>query len=259
MVSNISMTVQQVKEARRRAWQGQNVRRTAAEMGLSYGPVYCAVTGKTWASIQNPPPVPAKTVRENVRRPQRTCQNCQRPYRKGGTTTRCSACYAYWRRRGVERAPDLVRGHHYRTRLSKREVDGLYREYLSGKSLAALAEDLPLSDETLARRFAEAGYPCRASAEYKMKLTPALVRQARRLAYVEGMPVNLIAERFGQKYQTVYAAVRGHTWQAAGGPLPAAATEKQPCAVCQILTDHPSGVCAFCRPRGASLQAEVEL
>lgn len=246
-MANISMTPQQVKTARKLAYDGHNASAIANKLSLNYGPVYCAIVGKTWASIHNPLPVPHSIIQKNARRPERICQNCKRPYRKGGTTTRCGACYNYWNKHGVERNPQTLNKHKH-TILTHEQLARLYVRYCNGASMRELAEELPFSEETLRRRFKEAGLGRRTTTQTKQKLTAAIVQQARNLVHEEDMQISHVAEMYNINYQTMYTAVMGHTWRGAGGALPCNDdAEKRPCTRCEILTQHSSGICRFCR------------
>lgn len=245
-MANVSMKLWQVKEARRAVAAGETVQAVADRLQLNYNPVYMAVRGQTWASIANPPPLRKGVLFERRKRPTRVCQNCGRKYKAGGTVTRCGACYTHWRRHKKERdQKHLHKGHH--ARLSSDELATLYKKYLKGVSTSALAEELPFSAETLRRRFSEAGYELRGHAGTKQKLTPSLVRWARKRVHQEGVPIYEVVDELDANYQTVYSAVMGRTWRSAGGPLPEPEGEKQPCSVCGLLTTHASGKCRYCR------------
>lgn len=249
---NVSMTVHQVKAARRRVWAGEAVKEVAADMKLPYGAVYNAVTGRTWSSIANPPPLLPGTLNDR-RKKMHTCGNCGEQYRsddrrKRGTVDRCKPCYAHLQRHGTERKLEHVRQRQY-ARLSAKQLARLYGQYAAGASMREVLErnQLPFSEETLRRRFISAGFALRDRSETKVKLTPGLVRQARELVYREGVPISDLARRYGVKYQTLHTAVIGNTWRAAGGPLPETEGEKKPCKHCKLLTGHPSGLCRYCR------------
>lgn len=244
------MNAQQVKAARERALAGVPVTTVAAEMGLPYSPVYQAIIGKTWSSIHFPPPVSGEVFKQRRKRPTRICGNCGGAYQVGGTTTRCRACYAHLRRHGAERVTEFLRKHRH-ARVSKSKLAALYERYRAGASTETLAEGLPFCAETLRRRFVAAGYKMRNNVETKRKLSPGLVRQARRLANVEGVPISKIARQMGVDYQTIRDAIKGTTWRAAGGPLPEGEAEQgaRPCRVCEMLTTHSSGACRYCRPK----------
>lgn len=245
-MANVSMVVWQVKEARKAVAAGESVQGVADRLKLSYGPVYTAVRGQTWASITNPPPITKGMLLERRKRPMRECQNCGRKYRVGGTTIRCERCSAHWYRHGTERNSKHLHKHPH-ARLSDAELGELYQRYLTGISTDDLAETLPFSAETLRRRLHGAGYKLRCNAGMKQQLTPSLVRWARERVHLDGVPVNEVAVRLDMNYQTVYSAVMGMTWRSAGGPLPETEGEKRPCLICGLLTAHESGKCRYCR------------
>lgn len=116
-------------------------------------------------------------------------------------------------------------------------------------SIEKICEAYPLKPETLHRRFCDAGYKMRSYADIKQQMNEGLVRQARRLVYVEGMKVTDIAKQMNLKYITIYSAVRGQPWQAFGGLMPDMGEGSKPHTRCEILTVHPSKLCAYCRER----------
>lgn len=248
-MANVSMTVWQVKQARKDVAAGESIQSWATRHNLNYNPVYMAVRGQTWASITDPPPIPKGDLFERRKRQERICGNCGYSYRVGGTTKRCGACYAHLKRHGVERTVKHL--HEWRhTRLSKEKLQELWELYESGLSTEAIAENLPFSTETLRRRFAKAGYKLRGNAGKRQRLTAPLVRQLRERHYNDGVPIYVLAaELKNVRYQSVYDAVTWRYWRAAGGPMPPKDTdrEKQPCSVCSMLTAHESGKCRFCR------------
>jgi hypothetical protein len=245
-MSNVSMAPWQVKAARRAVAGGESVKSVARRLRLNYGPVYTAVRGQTWQSITDPPPVRDGVTSLPRKRPLHICQNCGIEYRTGGTTTRCNACYSHWWKYGTERDPDTVHKHLH-ARLSRTELRRLWQQYQSGLSIEALADNLPFSAETLRRRFIDAGFCLRGNAGTRQKLTPSLVCWARERVHLDGVPVYEVAKEIGVHYMTTYTAVMGHSWRAAGGPLPGAAVEKRPCRVCGMLTGHKGGRCRYCR------------
>ena len=247
----IVMTPWQVKEARTAAIGGESIRSVSRRLRLKYQTVYQAVRGYTRETITNPPAVEGGVLKIGPRRAPLlcVCQNCGRKYhrlKEGGTTTRCNPCYTHWNRHGVERTEEHLHKHSY-ARLSRRELVALHRSYQNGASVDELAETLPFSAETLRRRFVDAGFDLRGNAGTNQKLTASLVRWARERVHVDGLSVKDVAQELGQNYQTVYGAVTGHTWRAAGGPLPEVEGEKRPCSVCEMLTAHESGKCRYCR------------
>lgn len=156
---------------------------------------------------------------------------------------RCLACYTYRYRHGRERDPENMRNS---CLIEIPNICELYERYRGGLSMAQLATETGYSEETIRRRFRENGLKRRGNAGTKQKLTPAAVRQACRMAYVDGVPVNEIAEHFGRNYMTVHSAVRGDTWRGAGGPLPVRNGEHTvKCKQCRFLTRHV--LCRWCR------------
>lgn len=241
----VTMMLWQVQKARRLAWDGLNAREIAKQMRLAYGPVYNAIIGHTWYSVQSPPPLPVGTLKERKKRPIRTCSNCGKQYQRGGTTKRCGACSTYFHRHGVER---LVSGELYkRARISPRSLEQLYKRYLAGESIESLAESQPFSAETLRRRFVAAGYAIRPPTGLRQQLTPGIVSQARELHHNKGVTISSLAARYGVNYQTLHSAVMGYTWRGAGGPVPEREGEKRPCQKCEMLTGNPSGLCRYCQ------------
>jgi hypothetical protein len=246
------MTVRQVKEARRRAWAGESARQIAAEMKLRYTAVWNAIVGVTWSSIGSPPPLPVGRLQRR-RTKMNTCGNCGAQFRSDdenarGSSDRCHRCYQYRRRTGREWTQEQLRQWRH-TRLSARQLARLYDQYAAGASIREIVErnQLPFAEETLRRRFVDAGFALRSNAGVNQKLTVALVRQARRLVNVERIPAYLVAERLNVNYHTLHSAVSGATWRAAGGALPETSEEKRPCRNCGLLTGHHSGLCRFCR------------
>jgi len=249
---NSTLQVWHVKEARRRAWRGESVRKIAADLKVNYGPVYMAIRGQTWSSIVKPAPVPAGVMFEAKKQranAPRTCMNCGRCYQKRGTTERCAACYSYLKRHGVDKPDSWDSGLHNRIHIADNTLERLYEWYKKGMSIEKICETYPLKPETLRRRFRDAGYKMRSHAGTKQQMNEGLVRQARRLVYVEGLKVSEVAKQMNLKYITVYSAVRGQTWQAVGGLMPDTGEGSKPCTRCEILTAHPSGLCAYCRER----------
>lgn len=245
------LKVWQVKEARRRCWNGESAWAVAKDMKTTYGPVYMAVRGTTWSSIAEPPPVPAGVMKKNVKKragAPRKCRNCHKQYRRQGTTDRCAACYSYLKRHGVDKPSDWKNGVHLRIPIGDKQMAGLYQRYQRGESVQSLCAGIEgLRPETLRRRFREAGYRLRNHAGTSQKMTAALAVQARQLVYVDKMKISEVAKLLNLNYMTVYSAVKGRTWAAAGGPLPEVYGHGQPCRKCGILTTRPSGICAFCR------------
>lgn len=241
----------QVKEARRRAWRKESVKEIAAALGITYGPVYMAIRGQTWSSIVEPPPVPvgvlhdAKKIRSQK---PRQCVNCGRNHRNETNTKRCSACYAYLRRHGMDKDLETWdRGLHKRISLTTRFLSQCHVRYRAGESIEDICADYPgLTNETLRRRLRAFGYKLRKSTEARQRLTSGMVLRARKMVYAEGVKIYEVAHDWGIKYQTLYDAVVGKTWKTVGG-LPAG-NHARPCDRCEILTEsHPSGLCAFCR------------
>jgi hypothetical protein len=243
---NERLTLAQVKEARRRARRGENMKAVAQSMNWSYGPIRCAILGITWSTISDPPPLTKHEINERWQRPWRVCCNCGLSYRVGGTTERCGACYAYWRKYGSEREERfLQKGLH--ARLSRADVAELYEEYLIVGSVEKVAAGKPFSAETLRRRFHQDGYQLNTSVGLRQRLTAAIVRQARQRYYDEGVRISDMANELGVHYQTLHSAVIGATWRHVGG-LPFQADEKAwHCSNCSILTSHHSRLCAYCR------------
>lgn len=238
------LVASQVKEARQRAWEGEPIKEIAASFGVSYQVAWWAITGQTWSSIGDPPPLPLGMSRKL--QPPRRCRNpkCRQKMAKGQHLADglCPACYSYqYRNPGHMRDPDDP---WKLARIEIPDLDNLYRRYQAGESIESLATGRDFSGETLTRRFKEAGYEIRANTEYHQKLTAAQVRQARRLHYRDGWRICDVAELLGQHYLTVTSAVKGDTWAAAGG-LPLARQASHRCQRCGIL--GTSDVCHFCR------------
>lgn len=234
---NITMNVHQVKEARRRAAAGESVPQIAADMGLTYAPVWTAIRGITWSSICDPPPLPS--LPRGSRPLGRRCQNCgDRCYHKTGgrTNGRCRKCRSYYHRHGRERPLGQLE-----RKTARLDIDRAARLYESGKSLEEVAAVLRTSDETIRRRLLDAGVNMRPRSRYLL-LSQDDVCQARYLVYQEGWSIaRVVAELHpGVSYQTVYSAVAGYTWRSAPGP--------RPCATCKTITIHQSGYCWNCRP-----------
>lgn len=231
------MNVHQVKEARRRATSGESVPSIAADMGLTYAPVWCAIRGITWSSICNPPPL--ASLPKGVRPSSRSCRNCgQLCHRKSGGRIkgRCRRCHMYHYRHGRERPPG---------RLNRKTVpvdtDKAIRLYNGGKSLREVGALLRIDPQTLRRRLHESGVAIRPCSRHALDCES--VTQARHLVYREGWPVSRVADELHPdvSYQTLYSAVTGQTWRNAPGP--------RPCATCrETITIHPSGYCWNCRP-----------
>lgn len=248
-MSRKRITARDVKQARTLVWQGWSVKAVAEVIGTAYGPTWCAIRGKTWSSIQQPPPVPGNLLQQRRRRQARTCQNCQKTYRKGGTRQYCNACYLYLFRHGRQRTPANL-GKQQRTHITTEQLQRLYRQYQAGLSVEKVARSLAVSTETLRRKFNRAGYAMRSSTFTKQQLHPGLVRQIRILANRDRIPITEIARRVNLNYQTVYDAASGRTWKQIGGPLPKLPKQpQQECAGCGLLTAHPSGRCRYCRSK----------
>lgn len=233
---NITMNVHQVKEARRRAANGESVPQIAADLGLTYTPVWCAIRGITWSSICDPPPLPS--LPRGSRPLGRKCQNCGHRcyYKTGGRIKgRCRPCYTYHRRHGRERP--LGRLNRKTARLDTSQAARLYQD---GKSLETVGSLLRVNPETVRRRLHEAGITMRPRNRHALDRDD--VCQARYLVYQEGWSIaRVVAELHpGVSYQTVYSAVAGYTWRSAPGP--------RPCATCETITIHQSGYCWNCRP-----------
>ena len=240
----VVLVAEEVRKARRQAWRGKSIKGIARDMGHPYGPVWCAVRGTTWSSISRPRPVPnGLPVRRKL---VRVCGNglCGQSYQRGGTTKRCAACTTYWYRHAEERCPEKAR---HAGRIEVSNLDELHKRYEEGDSIKRIAADCPFSEETLRRRFLEAGYSQRNNAGKRQCLVGGQVLQARRLVHNDGWRVCEVVELFGINYQTMYGAVMGHTWRAVGGPMPATVGEKKGCSRCGVVTAHGSGLCRFCR------------
>lgn len=249
------MVTWQVKEARRRCWNGEAAKDVAKTMGLPYDALYAAVRGNTWSNITEPRPVPvghlnkSRGVRTSNRR--RQCENCRKMVQQT-KLGRCSGCYNYLKTHGHDKdIATWVNGIHKRKPISERLVTHLYEKYCEGASIKQLSNESGICSETLRRRFCDRGYKMRPQGA-RRKLTAALVVQARRLANEEGIGTEKLAEQWGIPYQTLYSAVAGKTWQTTGGPLPKNVVnqaKKPPCSRCDLLMDHPSGLCAYCREK----------
>jgi hypothetical protein len=62
------MNPEQVCEARRLAWDGKSARQIAARLGLAYPRVYSAITGRSWRSVTEPPPLPVGMLTQRMQR-----------------------------------------------------------------------------------------------------------------------------------------------------------------------------------------------
>lgn len=245
-MARAQLTINQVKEARRRVWNGAKISEVAAKLNVNYNVARYAVIGRSWSSIHQPPPVPSHVIQNNLKPPERTCKNCGQRYQKGATTTHCRRCYEHRQRHGTERNEHTL-GQALYARITPEQIRHLHRRYIDGASMADLARELPFSKETLRRRFIALKLPLRSRAGTRQQLTPAIVRHARQLAYEKHIPINAIADHYNIHYQTMYSAITGDTWTNVGG-LPIDDTApRQPCKQCEILTNHPSGLCQFCR------------
>lgn len=244
----MKMTAAQVKQARRMVLRGSSVEQVSQIFRVDYQVVYNAVRGLTWSSIHTPEPVDKGVLHNRRCRPRRICTNCGESYVRGGTTKRCGKCSTYWYRHGCERRVAHLHKWHV---VPEEEVSRLYGLYQQGESLSSLAARHAFSDETLSRRFDDMGYAKRGNAGTRQCLSAPLVRQARHLVHEEGARVSDLAVKYGVNYQTLYTAVIGNTWRAAGGPLPQSEDEtKRPCTHCEMLTGHHSGLCRYCRKGG---------
>ena len=236
------MTVEQVKEARRLAWQGLDFRTIAQQMGVGYQPVRYAVRGKTWASITDPPALSWAemwAVRRVARR--LPCVNCgeESDRRVNG---RCPACHTYFVTKGQEREVRYL--YNRVVRLTEDEVADLYARYLALGSLQAVAADMPFSWMVLRRRFLADGYRMLPG---RRVLNEGLVLQLRDRHYRGGESMSSLARGLGLGFSTVQAAIRGRTWGHVGG-LPQGAGDggKRPCSGCGLLTSRLSGLCVYC-------------
>lgn len=244
-MGSISMTTEQVQEARRLAWLGENITDIARAIGKNYGPVWNAVRGVTWSSVHNPPPVP--TFYRVVQF--RACVNhhCGELYQGPPQGGFCQSCYVYARRNNGElRKPNsLPIG---RPPMDIGDMEKIYKRYLCGESINTIAADLECSPETLRRRFRRGGYKMRDKTESRRVLTEPAVIQARVMHYEDNVPIFEIAQYLERNYLTVFDAVKGHTWRTAGGPLPRdqESDELQPCQHCGVLCRHDE-LCRFCR------------
>lgn len=52
------LTAELVREARRRYAAGETLKEIAADMPVGLDAVHCAITGRTWAHVKNPDPIP---------------------------------------------------------------------------------------------------------------------------------------------------------------------------------------------------------
>lgn len=239
------LTAAQVKEARRRVMHGDTIQSVADDFNVGYNVARNAVTGNSWSSIHNPPPVPAAVIRRNRRTPERICTNCNKRYRSRQSKKRCNACHQHWWRNGTERT-DYTLGKWAHARLTESEIRDLYRRYVAGESMHQLARELPFGRETLRLRFIELGLPRRSGYAHVQQLTAAVVRHARYMAYELGIPHKDIAAFYDIHPVTMNQAINGHTWKDVGG-LPATDGPKVACTNCGLLTTHPSRLCQYCR------------
>lgn len=246
-MGNIHLTLPEVKEARRRAWLGDQVKDIAADMGHSYAVIWTAVRGKTWSTVHNPPAVPSDYAPIVFR----VCVNehCGDLYQDHPMGGLCQACYSYkWRNDGRMRVPDEIPLG--RKPMDIGDLDALYRRYLQGESTDAIAEDLACSPQTLRRRFRlDPRYEMRENTAHNRVLSEAEVAQARTMYYDDDMPINEIADYLGHNYLTVFDAVKWKTWRTAGGPMPEDAAPEDgglhPCERCGVQTAHR--LCRYCR------------
>jgi transposase-like protein len=250
------ITATDVVEARTRAWLGENIKSIARELDAEYHQVYNAVRGKSWSKLTQPPPVPAG-YRPVI---YRICINemCGDVYTGNPNNGLCPACYSYWYRNGRLRHPDRV-WDFKKARVG--DVEGIYRQYARGASLAQLADELPCCAETLRRRFVERGYEIRRNTEHVEKLTAAKARQVRKLVHEDGMEQVRVARMMGVSNSVVFEVVHGLTWKAAGGRMAATGgvngNGRQKCGRCGLLTDGE--LCAFCRKETADMAGEVKV
>lgn len=240
---NISLTASQVKEARRRAWLGEEFTSIAEDLVATYDPVREAIRGLTWSSIKEPPPVPADYRPIEFRiciNPY--CGDLYDGYPHGGL---CQACYSYARRNEGEMrgSRDMPTG---RPPMDLGDLDALYRRYQRGESTDEIAVDLPCTARTLRYRFHVEGYELRENVT--RVLTEAEVIQARMMYWEDETPVSQIAEYLQQNYLTVLDAVNWETWRTAGGPMPKTIgknEELNQCEICGVLTGQT--ICRYCR------------
>lgn len=243
------LTVQDVRQARCLVHAGESLVEVASKTGKSYKALWFAVTGRTWRHVSDPPPVPPGVLqnRRKISSP-RNCPDCGEQYTSHGRY--CKACVSFRYRNGEARgAGRRGEGRVYSQQRKLADpvyVRQLYKIYTSGKSVQEVADCASVNSETLRRRFEELSLPRREVGGARV-LTAGMVAQARLLVNKEGMPVSELAKQWGISYQTLHSAVRGATWRTAGGPLPKDDTEKRPCTGCDLLTDHHSGVCVWCR------------
>lgn len=237
-----TLNVTEVKEARRLAWLGEEIRAIAITLGHGYTGVWNAVRGRSWSTVRNPPPVPTAYATVDFR----VCinENCGDLYQGYPKDGLCPACYSYAYRndgelRGSRRIPLG------RQPMDIGDLDALYERYLRGESTDAIAEDLDCAPETLRRRFRIGGYEMRENVT--RVLTEAEVVQARVMHYEDGTPISEIAEYLGHNYMTVLDAVQWRTWRTAGGPMPELEPEQMhACERCGVQTRHER-LCRYCR------------
>lgn len=243
-MANITLTLDQVKEARRLAWLGENISKIARALKEDSRTVRRAVRGETWSSIHNPPPVPYdyKPVVYRV------CTNplCGDVYQGQPHNGYCLACYSYMRRNNGKRRNAQVVGPGWKNRIEVPNIDELYERYRDGEAVEQLAEDLPVSAETLRRKFRKHGYKLRKQYELHQAVTPEWVEQARYRVHHGGESIVKVAADDGVNYQTAVAAISGVTWRKAGGPLPQKQKEElSPCQRCGVLCQQE--LCRYCR------------
>lgn len=243
-----SLTLQQVIEARDRAAQGEATKRIAQHLGRPHGVIWNAIHGRTYAWVKDPAPLPVGTPKPAKLY---TCANphCSRQF-PPGHGRKCRACTSYYYRHGRHRKPDQIHGPGY-IHLPKDTIKRLHHRYRSGESIADLARELGLADETIRRRFRAYGLPCNQTcAGRRQRLTPGLVLQVRRLHHIEGIPINELAQTYGINYQTLYSAIVGATWRHIDGLPSKPEKAMTPCARCGLMSHQP--LCRFCRHEAAN-------
>lgn len=245
---NAHLTPTLVKRARLAARRGEAIATIAKRLERNYDVVYNAVRGITWSSIRSVPPVTSAEFKQQRARRVRTltCANCGQKYRRKGSTSRCGACHAFWMRHGRDRNEYLLNKHIH---ISEADVRRLHQRYMAGESYEQIAAALPLSAETLRRRFVELDLPRRTNTSKRHVLTERDVRRARQRHYRDGESVAAIARSLGRRYHTVWCAIVGRSWPHVGG-LPdrnRPTADSQPCQRCTLPTTHTSGNCRYCR------------
>jgi RNA polymerase subunit RPABC4/transcription elongation factor Spt4 len=233
---NVSLTIHQVRRARRLAADGRPVRQIATEMGVAYDVLWMAVRGRTWKHLTDPPPVGRVLIAA-------VCTSCGNPTSRNRRL--CDTC-RYWRKQyGLPRRPPEAPPYRKRVLGDEAEIRRLYEEYKRTESIRVVAEMSGYRLALLHKRFRELGLDTRLGV--RPKLTEGQVVVARQMVARGEKSTRQLAREWGVPIAALYAAVSGETWRHVGGLAENPEREKRPCARCEILTDEKDGVCPYCR------------